>query len=1633
MDFILPDNAVSIGNCTVEGVKYNDLDGDGTQSVGEPELGGWTIFADYDNDGILDNNMDATFVNDFDGIVEAGEEEPFDVTADGTGTEALGSYRIVKVQNGMWNIREVLQPTWDCTGPGIAGGGAVVGCPEDTSTNPDNALGYTLTWTAANEIYADKDFGNQRQRPRLTVIKNVVNDDGGTSTAGDFLITVDDPGTDPPSFPGAGSPGTTVTIDAGAYDVTEGPHAGYAVTYSAGCSGTLERGDSATCTITNDDIAPVVTVIKNVVNDNGGTATAGDFQITVDDPNANPPSFPGAGSPGTTVTVDPGAYDVTEGTHTGYAVTYSSGCTGTLPIGGSATCTITNDDIAPGLTVIKTVINDNGGTADADDFQITVDDPGNNPPSFPGAASPGTNVTVDAGAYDVTEGTHTGYAVTYSGGCTGTLALAGSATCTITNDDIAPTLTVIKNVINDNGGTQTASNFQITIDDPGTNPASFPGAGSPGTTVAVDAGAYNVTEGTHTGYDVTYSPGCSGTLALDSTATCTITNNDIAPTLTVIKTVVNDNGGIQTAANFQITVDDPGTNPASFPGAGSPGTTVTVDAGAYDVTEGTHTGYTVTYSGGCTGTLALAGSATCTITNNDIAPTLTVIKTVINDNGGTQTAANFQITVDDPGTNPASFPGAASPGTTVTVDAGAYNVTEGTHTGYDVTYSSGCSGTLALDSSATCTVTNNDIAPTVTVIKNVINDNGGTQTASNFQITIDDPGTNPASFPGAGSPGTTVAVDAGAYNVTEGAHDGYTVTYSGGCTGTLALAGTATCTITNNDIAPRLIVIKNVTNNNGGTSVPGDFQLTVDDPGSNPPSFPGAGSPGTNVTVDPGAYSVTEGTHTGYAVTFSSDCNASIAIGETKTCTVTNDDIAATLTVIKNVVNDNGGTATAHDFELTVDDVGTNPASFPGQGSPGTIVAVDPGAYSVSEGPHPGYAVSFSGGCMGTLAVGGNNTCTVTNNDIAPTLTVIKTVVNKNGSTAVASDFTMHISGTAGSATFAGAASPGTTRTLQAGGYDVSEDPNANYSASESADCHGTLAVGDNKTCTITNTRRTGTITVVKDLIPAADSGRFDLKVDSTVVRSNAGDGDGSGPVEVNTGTHTVSEVSGSAGDVDDYVTSIACTPGGPSAPGPGPLDVAVTSGADITCTITNTRKASVTVRKLTDPAGASPQFAFASGLPAEAGSIAANGSFSLAHGQSVTTSVAPGSYPVSENDPSSLGYRLAGLTCVEDKTQNSTVASGASLATDRNATIRAESGEIVFCTFTNRRLLGQPVVVKTGDSFAYHGATASYTFSVTNAGNAPLHDVHVSDDRCPSVSATPTSTTNDNGDALLDPVGADGTNPETWVFSCSYTIGAHQAGEANPLVNTATVTALDQLNMPVAGTDQHSTTLVHPGVSIAKTGPASALAGGLVTYELAVSNTGDVALVGPLVVVSDALCEAPPALVSFGSDTSPGTLDPGDTWRFSCSVQTAVGQASVHNVANVDATDVHGRHTTGEAVADTALAQPTVGSAAPVIPAAAARLRGPTGCMPPLARFIVTGTRIQKVRFSVDGRVKKFVNKADSKGRWIYTMRRRITDNGTHRVEAQITFKSGSSQKTKTLRAATTKCRRAIAPVFTG
>ena len=146
----------------------------------------------------------------------------------------------------------------------------------------------------------------------------------------------------------------------------------------------------------------------------------------------------------------------------------------TVGLAGEATCTITNDDIAPKLHLRKVVVNDNGGTKTVADFTLTADGTGAN--DLSGTSPVDSRRSLKADTWTLSETPAAGYAASdwvCVGGTQGrcdsniTVGLAGEATCTITNDDIAPKLHLRKVVVNDNGGTKTVADFTLTADGTG--------------------------------------------------------------------------------------------------------------------------------------------------------------------------------------------------------------------------------------------------------------------------------------------------------------------------------------------------------------------------------------------------------------------------------------------------------------------------------------------------------------------------------------------------------------------------------------------------------------------------------------------------------------------------------------------------------------------------------------------------------------------------------------------------------------------------------------------------------------------------------------------------------------------------------------------------------------------------------------------------------------------------------------------------------------------------------------------------------------------------------------------------------------------------------------------------------------
>jgi hypothetical protein len=261
-----------------------------------------------------------------------------------------------------------------------------------------------------------------------------------------------------------------------------------------------------------------------------------------------------------------------------------------------------------------------------------------------------------------------------------------------------------------------------------------------------------------------------------------------------------------------------------------------------------------------------------------------------------------------------------------------------------------------------------------------------------------------------------------------------------------------------------------------------------------------------------------------------------------------------------------------------------------------------------------------------------------------------------------------------------------------------------------------------------------------------------------------------------------------------------------------------------------------------------------------------------------------------------------------------------------------------------------------------------------------------------------------------------------------------------------------------------------HPAIKVVKDGPATAHSGDQLTFSYAVTNPGDVPLTD--VTATDDKCSP----LTRAGDTSDTTLDPGDTWTYTCSyvIQWSEGDANpvVNTVTTcgmppgggspppgggspVCDTDQHSTtivppatptQTTPPASPDTPASasgtaptsgQPPQIAVSPVrVRPGSATLRGPSGCPTTSAvAATVSGRRIVKVTFYVDNKkVKTLTQPNKSGGRWVLPMNVKRFAFGSHRVQARIQFARSSQTKSRTLRMSFTRCHPAnVKPKFTG
>jgi hypothetical protein len=184
----------------------------------------------------------------------------------------------------------------------------------------------------------------------------------------------------------------------------------------SGATITLGLGQEATCTITNNDIAPKLHLRKVVVNDNGGLKTVADFTLTADGTASNDLSGTSPVDSGAGLKAD--TFGLSETQVYGYTASAwscvggaQSGSNITVDIGGEATCTITNDD-QPGMIVVKKVTK----PVNTGSFAFTTTGSGYSGFTLPGGGQ--NSQTLNAGSYTVKEGTQLGWVLTGIGGST---------------------------------------------------------------------------------------------------------------------------------------------------------------------------------------------------------------------------------------------------------------------------------------------------------------------------------------------------------------------------------------------------------------------------------------------------------------------------------------------------------------------------------------------------------------------------------------------------------------------------------------------------------------------------------------------------------------------------------------------------------------------------------------------------------------------------------------------------------------------------------------------------------------------------------------------------------------------------------------------------------------------------------------------------------------------------------------------------------------------------------------------------------------------------------------------------------------------------------------------------------------
>lgn len=694
-------------------------------------------------------------------------------------------------------------------------------------------------------------------------------------------------------------------------------------------------------------IPAYIFVVVQVVNDNGGTSNAGDFTVNLTAINPSANSFPGAET-GTLITADAGPYSISEIGPAGYLTTYSDYCSSTIAEGETKTCTITNNDVptTATLTVIANVINNNNGTFGPGDFPLFIDSV---------SVSNGVGVTLSPGSHTVTGTGAAGYDASLWGGhCasggTITLAAGQTKTCTITYDDEPPPAAACADTV-------------MMLDRTGS--MSSPGS-TPGTDLFNERVAAKGLLDLYNGVVPTPQVGVG---SFGNNAAATMVKNALGTFIGWLTSSYGTDGGTANTGfrspsqNVQNAVGDNWTDPVnahtdgdgsargedgkrhryygfgfSVPtGAAINGIEVKVDTWSTDSAD-CRLGAQLSWDGGSSWTnektVGLGGTEASFILGSptdDWSSSHTWQSSEFSD-------SNLRVRVRDIDSG-------------LTCDNSAVTnldwiETRVHYTTYDDLYD-------AVDFATVSSAGGTNVAEAITVAANELNGPRHDPTKEKVLILLSDGETN--------IPSTSVAG--------ENALDAADAAKLGGVEVFTIFFGIDESTpFLGKDLLASLA--------SGEAGVPShsghNGLLHQSGSANDQPSASAENGDGDHFFISPTA----------------ADMPALFATIGTIVCPAAAlpppppPPTTGTLVVKKNVIKDNGGTAVASDFTMIVSAINPSQNSFPGS-EPGVSVTVEPGSYSVDEGPTGPYVKTFAG-CSGTIAAGETKTCTITNDDTPP-------------------------------------------------------------------------------------------------------------------------------------------------------------------------------------------------------------------------------------------------------------------------------------------------------------------------------------------------------------------------------------------------------------------------------------------------------------------------------------------------------------------------------------------------------------------------------------------------------------------------------------------------------------------------